>query len=52
MRLETLDISIYCKPIENDMYAWYSEEYKACLNGHYYIALDEKHVWFCQSPPS
>ena len=27
-------------------YAWYSEEYKGCLNGHYYIALDEKHVWF------
>lgn len=42
------DISIDCKPVQDDMYAWYSEEYKGCLNGHYYIALDEKHVWFCE----
>lgn len=42
------DISIDCKPVQDDMYAWYSEEYKGLLNGHYYIALDEKHVWFCE----
>jgi len=26
--------------------AWWSEEYKDCGNGHYYLALDDKHVLF------
>ena len=26
--------------------AWYSEEYRGCGNGHYYILLDEKHAAF------
>ena len=26
--------------------AWYSEEYKGCGNGHYYLALNETHAWF------
>jgi len=26
--------------------AWYSEEYKGCGNGHYYLALDATHVLF------
>ena len=28
--------------------AWYSEEYRGCGNGHYYIALDENMAWFCE----
>lgn len=28
--------------------AWYSEEYKDCGNGHYYIALDENTALFCE----
>lgn len=28
--------------------AWYSEEYKGCGNGHYYIALDNIHALFCE----
>ena len=27
-------------------HAWYSEEYKNCGNGHYYLALDETHALF------
>ena len=26
--------------------AWYSEEYKGCGNGHYYLALDAAHALF------
>lgn len=26
--------------------AWYSEEYRGCGNGHYYLLLDEKHAAF------
>lgn len=29
--------------------AWYSEEYRGTGNGHYYIALDEKHAIFCET---
>lgn len=28
--------------------AWYSEEYRNCGNGHYYLALDEKTAIFCE----
>ena len=28
--------------------AWYSEEYKDCGNGHYYLALDENTALFCE----
>lgn len=28
--------------------AWYSEEYKGCGNGHYYIALDASMALFCE----
>lgn len=28
--------------------AWYSEEFKGCGNGHYYLALDESHALFCE----
>ena len=44
------DNSIECKYNEaNDyMMAWYSEEYKGCLNGYYYIALDNKHALFME----
>lgn len=29
--------------------AWYSEEYKGCGNGHYYIALDENSALFIEN---
>lgn len=29
--------------------AWYSEEYRNCGNGHYYIALDENTALFCEN---
>lgn len=29
--------------------AWYSEEYKDCGNGHYYLALDESTALFCEN---
>ena len=28
--------------------AWFSEEYRGCENGHYYIALDENSAWFIE----
>lgn len=28
--------------------AWYSEEYRDCGNGHYYLALDENCALFCE----
>lgn len=28
--------------------AWYSEEYRNCGNGHYYLLLDETHAIFCE----
>lgn len=28
--------------------AWYSEEYRDCGNGHYYLALSENVAWFCE----
>lgn len=28
--------------------AWYSEEYRDCGNGHYYLALNENVAWFCE----
>lgn len=28
--------------------AWYSEEYKGCLNGYYYFLLDKNHVLFSE----
>ena len=29
--------------------AWYSEEYKGCGNGHYYLALDNNLALFCEN---
>lgn len=47
---KTYDNSIECEYDEkNDiMKAWYSEEYKGCLNGYYYLALDNKHALFIE----
>ena len=28
---------------------WYSEEYKNCGNGHYYLLIDAKHAIFCEN---
>lgn len=28
--------------------AWWSEEYRGCGNGHYYLMLDNKHALFCE----
>lgn len=40
------DVSFEYNPEINR--AWYSEEYKGCGNGHYYIALDATHALFCE----
>ena len=47
---KTYDNSIECEyDDKNDiMKAWYSEEYKGCLNGYYYLALDNKHALFIE----
>ena len=31
---------------DGDSKAWYSEEFRGCGNGHYYLALDESHAMF------
>lgn len=44
------DISFEYNPCCDDgiSRAWYSEEYKGCGNGHYYLALDNMHALFCE----
>ncbi len=39
------DISFEYSPDKGDK-AWYSEEFKGCGNGHYYLALDATHALF------
>lgn len=44
------DNSINCKLGDDGvMRAWYSEEYRGRGNGHYYLALDERHAMFCEN---
>ena len=38
------DVSFQYKP--ETQQAWYSEEYRNCGNGHYYLALDESAALF------
>lgn len=33
----------------NENMAWYSEEFKDCGNGHYYLALDNNTALFCEN---
>lgn len=40
------DVSFEYNPDTNR--AWYSEEYRGCGNGHYYIALDATHALFSE----
>jgi len=40
------DVSFEYRPDKNK--AWYSEEYKGCGNGHYYIALDHNTALFVE----
>ena len=40
------DVSFEYNPENNK--AWYSEEYKNCGNGHYYIALNNKQALFVE----
>jgi hypothetical protein len=40
------DVSLSYDPKKNK--AWFSEEYKGCGNGHYYIALDATHALFME----
>lgn len=40
------DVSFEYDPDRNK--AWYSEEYKDCGNGHYYIAIDANTALFCE----
>lgn len=43
------DNSISCNiGADGQMRAWYSEEYRNCANGHYYLALDAKHALYCE----
>jgi hypothetical protein len=37
------DVSLEYKPEANK--CWYSEEFRGCGNGHYYLALDATHAW-------
>ncbi len=41
------DVSFSYNPKINK--AWYSEEYKNCGNGHYYLALDSTHALFYEN---
>jgi len=38
------DVTFNYQPEDNK--AWYSEEYRGCGNGHYYLALDATHALF------
>lgn len=40
------DCSVEYKVSDNEKRAWYSEEYRGCANGYYYILLDDKHIAF------
>ncbi len=40
------DVSFEYNPEKNK--AWYSEEYRGCGNGHYYIALNPTHALFVE----
>lgn len=40
------DVSVEYNP--DTKRAWYSEEYKGCGNGHYYLALDANTAVFCE----
>jgi len=40
------DVSLEYKPEQNK--AWFSEEYKNCGNGHYYIAISSTHALFME----
>ncbi len=47
---QSIDVNYHVRydydPFRNK--AWYSEEYKNCGNGHYYLALDEHTAIFCE----
>ena len=43
------DNSISCKTIGGQNCAWYSEEYKNCGNGHYYLAINGTHAIFYEN---
>lgn len=42
------DISLSVEPQEGQKRAWYSEEYKNCGNGYYYLAIDHQHAVFIE----
>ena len=42
------DNSIHLEFKEEENRAWYSEEYRGCANGYYYLMLDDKHVSFLE----
>ena len=41
------DVSFEYKADHNK--AWYSEEYRGCGNGHYYLALNNSQALFCEN---
>ena len=47
MSRTSYDVSFSYDPDKNR--AWYSEEYKNCGNGHYFLALDHSLALFCEN---
>ena len=43
------DNSVEVKTNNNIVCGWYSEEYKDCGNGHYYLLIDARHAFFCEN---
>ena len=43
------DNSVEVKTNDNIVCGWYSEEYKDCGNGHYYLLIDARHAFFCEN---
>lgn len=40
------DLTFEYNPEKNK--AWWSEEYRGCGNGHYYLMLDDRHALYCE----
>lgn len=43
------DNSVEVKTNDNIVCGWYSEEYKDCGNGHYYLLIDARHAFFYEN---
>lgn len=45
----TYDISYEYNPLSSNINAWYSEEFRGCANGHYYLMLNSTHAIYCEN---